>query len=148
MAREVNLGDSSILDDLYAGSSDTNTAPKRPPRRARKTDTPATPDEHVSHTPDTQVGNVSPTGSPKKSSTRTPAGKTRWNAYVDAMAAAEVDQAADRIVNQFGGLLTKHEVLAELLRAAAAAEAEVAKRLKATILARAGQQLPQQHRHV
>ena len=100
-------------------------------------DTASTPDVPVSSTRPTRVQHAADTGQPRgrsRSTTRTPAGKTRHTLYIDDEVATQLDATADRLVAELQGLVPKHRVLGALITAGLRDAPTVAAGLRAELL--------------
>ncbi|MBN2622895.1 MAG: hypothetical protein JXA83_05995 [Acidimicrobiales bacterium] len=130
------------MDEIYSNGGPVTDAPATPDRQASAT--PATPGGDVSHTRRTPVPAVADTPPPapapkKKSTTRTPAGKRRHSLYIDDATAVALNDAAERVGRQLGGVVPKHRVLAAIIAAGIDQAGAVAGRLRAELLDTIGQ---------
>ena len=133
----------SVLDEMFStGTEDSpseDRAPAPGPEAAPVANEPPTQVDKVSDGSNTRVQhdtNTNPTAVRRPGNTnRTPAGKTRYTAYISADVAKQVDAAADKLVAALGGLVPKHRALDALLLAGVDQSDAVAAQLRADVLA-------------
>jgi hypothetical protein len=127
----------SVLDEMFSNGPEDQSSTTTPV--APVADSQATQVSNASDASSTRVQHGTDTDPPvvrKPGNTnRTPAGKTRYTAYISADVAKQVDAAADKLVAALGGLVPKHRALDALLLAGVGQSAAVAARLRADLLA-------------
>lgn len=126
-----------VLGELYGTpapssghSEDTSSPPSESPD-----DTSSPRGETVSNTPSTRGQRPSETGASAASSTRTPEGMCRHTMYIPKSVADQFDAVAEQLVKQVRGMVPKHVVLSELVAVSIAGADEVARRLRARLIA-------------
>lgn len=143
MAREeFKLGSSDdVLGELYNfGATEGEHEDDTPPLPVKQaTDTRRKRGKSVSNTQRTRVREKSdePTAeaSTPPPTTRTPAGMRRHTVYIAATVADELDATAERLVSELHGTVPKHVVLGELITVGIASADEVARRIRARLIA-------------
>lgn len=145
MAREeFKLGSSDdVLGELYNfGATEGEHEDDTPPPPVKQaTDTRRKRGKSVSNTARTRVREESdePTAeasaTPPTSTTRTPAGMRRHTVYIAAAVADDLDATAERLVSELHGTVPKHVVLGELITVGIASADEVARRIRARLIA-------------
>lgn len=145
MAREqFTLGSSDdLLGELYGhGPTDDEREEDTPPPAVEQVaDKSRKRGKPVSNTARTRVRDeadesaAEASATPPTSTTRTPAGMRRHTVYIAAAVADELDATAERLVSELHGTVPKHVVLGELITVGIASADEVARRIRARLIA-------------